>query len=223
MYKLSPSDFKYLWEDCKHCYYRKVKEGINLPSIFPSIFNKMSGMLQKNVQDCNLRDLHPDLPSGKFVKQEIYMESLPCPSGKSYIKGRSDLLAYLDDGTYGVIDLKMVNSKDADLDKFGRQLHAYKYAFEHCKEGEAIKISKLGLLIAEPTDIRPAKGFIYYKVKPVWKEVAIDMDGFFKFVEEVEKLLDGPEPQASHNCKFCAYKHNLIPINQKVFKNEATF
>ncbi|MDO8573690.1 MAG: hypothetical protein Q7R77_02975 [Candidatus Daviesbacteria bacterium] len=25
LYKLSPSDFAYLWNDCKHCYYQKVK------------------------------------------------------------------------------------------------------------------------------------------------------------------------------------------------------
>ena len=47
MYKLSPSDFKYFYENCKHCYYQKVKNGVSLPSIgMPGVFSKMNSLLQ---------------------------------------------------------------------------------------------------------------------------------------------------------------------------------
>jgi len=47
MYKLSPSDFAYLYEDCKLCYWLKVKKGIQPPpGIFPGVFSTMNSIVQ---------------------------------------------------------------------------------------------------------------------------------------------------------------------------------
>ncbi len=209
MYKLSPSDFKYLWEECPHCYYQKVRKGIMRPSIgIPSIFTKMSGMLQQSIQGVNVQDLIPELPTGKFVLEEGFLRSKPLPSGKSFLTGRFDLLVKFEDGTHGVIDVKITNAKDEDLYKFDRQLHAYKYALENPEQGEPVTISKIGLLVASPTDIKPHGGFLYYKAKPVWKEIPTNMEGFFGFIEQVEKLLDGPLPEPSTSCAWCQYKND---------------
>lgn len=208
MLKLSPSSFKYLWEECPHCFYQEVLQGIKQPSKpFPGIFTIMQGMLQKNIQGTNLQDLSQELPSGRFVLQEGYLKSKPLPSGKSYINGRFDLLVKFDDGTYGVIDAKMTNVKDDDLGKFDRQLHAYKYALENPAGKEPKIISKLGLLIVSPTDIKPHQGYVYYKVKPIWKEIPINMDNFFAFIDKVERLLEDQVPKPSATCKWCVYKH----------------
>lgn len=210
MFRLSPSDFKYLWEECPHCFYRKVHNNIRQPSIgIPSIFTRMSGMLQKNMQGSNLKDFVPDAPSGKFVLAEGYLKSKPLPSGKSYINGRFDLLMQFDDGTHGVIDVKMTDSKDEDLSKFDRQLHAYKYALENPTEKEPIQISSAGLLIVAPTDIKPHQGHVYYKAKPIFKPIQLNMDSFFAYIDEVEKLLTGPQPAPSEMCAWCVYKHDL--------------
>ncbi len=48
-YKLSPSDFAYLWNECKHCYYQKVKFGIAQPGIFPSMFGRINKLLQDSI------------------------------------------------------------------------------------------------------------------------------------------------------------------------------
>src|SRR3990167_5926333 len=70
-YKLSPSDFRYLWEDCKHCFYLKVKKGINQPSIgIPGVFMKMNSLLQKDIEGVNLKDINPNLPSGVIETKE---------------------------------------------------------------------------------------------------------------------------------------------------------
>lgn len=210
MFKLSPSDFKYLWEECPHCFYRKVRYNIRPPSIgIPSIFTKMSNLLQINIQNRNLQEFIPDAPSGIFILKEGYLKSKPLPSGKSYINGRFDLLIKFTDNTFGVIDVKMTDSKDEDLNKFDRQLHAYKYALENPAEKEPIIISKVGLLIVSPTDIKPHQGYLYYKAKPVWKEISINMDNFFSFIREVENLLEGPEPSPSQNCEWCQYKYKI--------------
>jgi len=207
MFKLSPSDFKYLWEECPHCFYQKVHYNIRQPSIgISSIFTRMSGMLQKNIQGINIQELVPEAPSGKFVLDEGFLKSKPLPSGKSYINGRFDLLVRFDDGTHGVIDVKMTDSKDEDLDKFNRQLHAYKYALENPAEKDPVTISKVGLIIVSPTDIRPHQGHLYYKAKPVWKEIPVNMDSFFSFISEVEKLLEGPVSEPTSTCQWCVYK-----------------
>lgn len=47
MYKLSPSDFAYLYEECKHCYYLKVRRGIERPKgVFPAIFGAINTRIQ---------------------------------------------------------------------------------------------------------------------------------------------------------------------------------
>jgi hypothetical protein len=84
----------------------------------------MSSLLQVNVQNRNLQEFIPDAPSGIFILKEGYLKSKALPSGKSYINGRFDLLVKFDDGSFGVIDVKMTEPKDEDLKKFDRQLHA---------------------------------------------------------------------------------------------------
>ena len=56
LYKLSPSDFKYLWEDCKFCFYQKVKMGIPpVSGAFPAIFGRLNNLLQNSVLGKNLK------------------------------------------------------------------------------------------------------------------------------------------------------------------------
>ena len=211
MYKFTPSEFKYLFEECKYCYYQKNRNGISRPSMpFPSIFNKMSGLLQKSLLGHSPSEFFSGLPEGEFILEEGYLESKPLPSGKSYIKGRLDLLVKFADGTHGVIDVKMVDPKDENLIKFNKQLHSYKYALENPKEGDPISITKMGLLVFPPTDIKPNKGFMYYQAKPIWKDIPLNMEGFFKFIDEVEEVLDGPCPPSNKSCGFCKYRKTVF-------------
>lgn len=215
-YKLSPSDFKYLWEDCKHCYYLKVKEGLTLPSMgFPSIFNHMSGLLQQDLVGRNTSELNAGLPEGTFTQQEGYMKSAAIPpSQKTYISGRFDLMTEFSDGTHGVIDMKMIDPKEDAMAKFDRQLHAYKFALENPLEGgNSVEISKLGLMVYKPEKISLHKGYVYYRGKPVWYEIKINMDGFFSFISEVETLLEGPVPDPTAACAWCRYRGLTKPAS----------
>lgn len=209
-YKLSPSDFKYLWEDCKHCYYQKVVRNIYLPSIgLPGIFSKMSSQVQGAVQGTNPHDLHPSLPSGTFELKEGYLKSAPIPPSKlCFINGRFDLLTRFDDGTHGVIDLKITEPKSEDLYKFSNQLHAYKFALENPLDGvrKIDKISKLGLLILSPGSVEIRDMEIRFNAQPIWHEIKEDMQGFYDFIGEVVDLLEGDVPEVTHTCKWCQYR-----------------
>lgn len=211
LFKLSPSDFKYLWEDCKHCYYRKVVFNVIPPSIgMPGIFSKMNGQVQLKVQGTNPHYLHPDLPSGTFILKEGYLKSIPIPpSNKCFISGRFDLLTKFDDGTFGVIDLKITDPKDEDLYKFENQLHAYKFSLENPLDGikKVTKISKIGLLILSPEDVDLSGGKLHFHSSPVWIEIKEDMQKFHNFIDEISKFLHLPMPAPSAGCKWCKYRH----------------
>ena len=116
MYKLSPSDFKYLYEDCKHCYYQKVKNNVVLPSIgMPGVFSKLNSLLQNAIIGMDLKEIDPNLPSGKIEVKEGFLKSKPIPPDNDcFIGGRFDIASRLEDGTYSVIDFKIT---DPTVDK----------------------------------------------------------------------------------------------------------
>jgi len=208
LFKLSPSDFKYLWEDCKHCYHQKVVRGIYLPSIgMPGVFNKMTGMLQETIQGMSLKDIDSNLPSGIINAKETYLKSTPIPPTKdSFISGRLDVLSTLEDGTYGLIDFKITEQDEEKAKKFSRQLHAYKFALENPLQDAPRKVSKMGLIIVSPDSISFEDGQVVFKTKPTWFEIKEDMEGFYDFISEVSSLLNNPVPESTRTCKWCAYR-----------------
>ncbi len=216
MYKLSPSDFKYLYEDCKHCYYEKVKNGITLPSIgMPGIFSKMNSLLQNAIIGMDLREINSRLPAGKIEVKEGFLKSkiIP-PSNDCYISGRFDIASHLDDGTYAVIDFKITDPKEDKISKFFSQLHGYKFALENPAFGEPKKISKMGVIAINPEDISFPGEDVIFKAKPYWFEIKEDMDRFYDFISGISALLNSPMPPENPNCKWCIYRNCVCQIKK---------
>jgi len=208
MYKLSPSDFRYLYEDCKHCYYQKVKHGITLPTIgMPGVFSKMNSLLQNAILGMDLKEINSSLPAGKVEVKEGYLRSKPIPpTNDCYISGRFDFTSHLDDGTYAVVDFKITDPTEGKIQKFFPQLHAYKFALENPELGEPKKVSKMGVITINPEEISFPKEDVIFKAKPQWFEIGEDMDRFYAFISEVSKLLNGPVPKPSETCNWCKYR-----------------
>ncbi|OGM04783.1 hypothetical protein A3E15_00595 [Candidatus Woesebacteria bacterium RIFCSPHIGHO2_12_FULL_42_9] len=208
MYKLSPSDFKYLYQDCKHCYYQKVKKGITLPSIgMPGVFSKMNSLLQGAIMGMNLKDVNSELPSGVIEVKEGFLRSAPIPpSKKSFISGRFDIISKLSDGSIAVIDFKITDPTEEKIQKYGSQLHAYKFALENPSYGEAKKVSKMGIIAISPEDISFPGDKVIFKANPSWFEIKEDMESFYNFVSEVTDLLEGPTPPENPDCQWCKYR-----------------
>ncbi len=213
-YKLSPSDFKYLWEDCKFCFYQKVKLGIPPHSgAFPAIFTHMNSLLQNSVMGKSLKDIHPDLPEGIIEIQEGFLKSQPIKGSEDcYISGRFDVLTKLADGTYSVIDFKITKPDEEQIKKFSSQLHAYKYALENPAEGKPIKVSRIGLVSVSPDAIEHKDGKFVFTTSPKWHPIEEDMDGFLKFVNEISKVLNGDLPKPSETCRLCIYRKSFESI-----------
>src|SRR3989344_4282637 len=151
MYKLSPSDFAYLYEDCKLCYCLKIKHGISLPSMpMPGVFSTMNSIMQGSVVGNKLKTISADLPDGEVIKQEGFVKSVPIPGTSVYIGGKYDLLVKNSDETFTIVDLKISKPSDGKAEMYQSQLWSYKYALENPDEGDPLKISKLALLIFYP-------------------------------------------------------------------------
>jgi len=168
MFKLSPSDFKYLYEDCKHCYYLKVKKGISLPSIGkPGVFSKMNTLLQNAIIGLELKKINSSLPAGKIEVKEGFLKSKPIPPDNScFISGRFDIASELDDGSLAVIDFKITDPTEDKIQKFFPQLHAYKFALENPAFGSPKKISKMGVVTINPEEISFPEENVVFKARP---------------------------------------------------------
>lgn len=212
LYKLSPSDFAYLYEECKLCYYLKAKGIIERPKgIMPGVFNAINSRVQGSLIGKNLKTLSPDLPDGEIVSQEGFIESIVIPGTSVFIKGKYDLLMKNPDGTHTIIDLKLSQPDEDKAEKYATQLAAYKFAFEHPKFGEPLKITKMALLIFYPDKVYFEKGLAMLDFPHTWMEVSIDDKKFGEFIKTVDKLLSGPEPEASETCKWCIYRSRFEP------------
>jgi len=206
-YKLSPSDFGYLWVECKHCYFQKVKNGIYAPGIFPSMFGRINKLLQDSIMGKNLNEIHPSLPSGIIEIQEGFLRSIPIPGAeKCYLQGRFDILTKLDDGTYTIIDFKITSPDEDRIQKYTSQLHAYKFALENPHSGKPVKISKMGIVSVNPEEMKLENGKIKFTAVPRYHAIEEDMDTFFALMKDVEKVLEGELPQPTLECGLCKYR-----------------
>lgn len=208
MYKLSPSDFAYLYGECKLCYCLKIKHGIYQPSMpMPGVFSAINTRLQGNLVGKNLKSLARDLPDGEVIVQEGWVDSITVPGTSVFIKGKYDLLVKNSDGTHTLVDLKISSPGEGKIEKYKTQLGAYKFALENPKFDEAKRITKLGLLIFYPDGVTFQDEVAKIDFPPKWLEVPIDEQGFLEFAKSVDQLLKGPLPKESINCKWCQYRH----------------
>lgn len=208
MLKLSPSDFAYLYEECKLCYWLKIKHGVFQPSMpFPGVFSAINTRLQTPLIGKNLRDLNKDLPPGIVQSQEGWVESKAVPGTNVFIKGKYDLLVKQDDGSHVLIDLKISQPAEDKIDKYKTQLAAYKFALENPAQGKPIKVDRLGLLIFYPDIVEFSGGIAKFDFPPTWFEIPVEIDKFLSFAREVDELLSGPMPPEGEECKWCKYRH----------------
>lgn len=211
IYKLSPSDFAYLWQDCKFCYYQKVKFGISHSGVFPAMFGRINSLLQNSIMGMNLQDIHPDLPSGIIQVQEGYMKSMPVSGTNCYISGRFDILSKLENGTNAIIDFKITTPDEEKIQKYASQLQAYKFALENPERGsKPLKITKMGVVSINPEEMKLTGGKVVFTNKPTWHPVKDDEASFYQMIKEISSVLNGDLPTPSETCNLCVYRAKFV-------------
>jgi len=215
-WKLSPSDFDFLWEECKRCFYLKVTGKLDRPQMpFPKIFNAIDLAMKTFYAGKPTGAMAPGVPAGTVMNPPSdWVESAPVtPPGVSsscYIKGKFDTVLKLDDGGYAVIDFKTSDIRGDNTAKYSRQLHAYALALEHPAGGAQglTPVTKLGLLVYDPkTFSGDGAGAASLGGKLGWLEIPRDDAAFRTYLGEVVRLLEKPEvPAAAPGCRLCQYR-----------------
>lgn len=79
-FRLSPSDFAFLWEECKRCFYLKAHKKMYRPRApFPSIFGTIDLAMKLHLRGLPTHELLPDMPKGTFLceNQDAWVECKP--------------------------------------------------------------------------------------------------------------------------------------------------
>jgi len=221
VYRLSPSDFAFLWKECKRCFYLKAHGLLYRPrSPFPSIFNKIDLGMKEFFSAKRTESVLPNMPRGEFLceEEDAWVESEVLDLDREsmlFIRGKIDCLLLNDDQTYSIIDFK-TSDIDKHLQTYSRQLHAYALALEHpSKNCELIgnRVSNMGLVVYEPAtfgfsrvadekgDNAVANLTGYCKYHPIKRDDA----GFTRFLHDVLDVLEGDLPKHTSDCPCCSY------------------
>jgi len=214
-WQLSPSDFAFLWQECKRCFYLKVVRGFKRPSSrMPGIFSVIDSRMKDCFQGRRTEEISSDLPPGAIAFGEKWVQSdIIIPPGHSagcYLRGKFDTVVRFDDDTYGVIDFKTSSVKPSSRFLYARQLHAYAYALEHPAEGKfsLSPVTRLGLLVYVPelmTHELGQKAHLEGSLK--WVEIKRDDAAFSKFLGEILIVLNSPDPpEPGPECGWCEYR-----------------
>lgn len=105
-FRLAPSDFAFLWEECKRCFYLKAHGQLYRPRApFPSIFGTIDVAMKRHFQGLRTTSILPDMPPGVFLceEEDAWVESLPISvpnhSASVYVRGMVRPLATSDVNT----------------------------------------------------------------------------------------------------------------------------
>ncbi len=217
-FKLSPSDFTFLFEECPRCFYLKVRHGFTRPfSPFPKMFTKIDGIQKDFFSGKSCRIVSPEIPSGTFLHAEKWVESAPIKvegfKDTCFIRGKFDSIIKFDDGSYGVIDFKTANVKSEHARLYARQLRSYAYCLEHPAPNKfSVKpISCIGLIGIDHQSMSLGDdGVVSYACDMTWLPFDLDPEGFHDFLRRVMEILTQPEmPPAAPNCGHCEFRDKV--------------
>jgi hypothetical protein len=214
-YRLSPSDLTFLWNECKRCFYLKVREKFRRPSApFPRIFGLIDRLMKDIYLGESTKKMTDELPEGQAIMSGRWVNStpikLPNHDITCSIRGLFDTVVRFADGTYGVVDFKTTTVKPRLVDFYSRQLMAYAYSLEHPMPGKlkAAPITRMGLLCFDPQKMIESEASGLGLTGPAtWVECPVNEAAFLAFIDEVMDILELPEaPEPDPECSYCAYR-----------------
>lgn len=223
--KLAPSDFAFLWKECKRCYWLKyaLTEPIYRPDRpMAKIFHSIDGGMQNFFRGRVLSEIDPCLPNVKVVgnnlscvSEAIQFEDLGV---QLYVKGKADGIGEdldAEEKSYAILDYKTSKPKQEHLIIYSAQLHSYAFGFSKPSQGanEFKPISRIGLVVYEPKEFEVSGGVsATLKGEIVWQEIELNKKWFSSMLREVAELLSQPEPPpAGPECDYCRYARVIGP------------
>jgi len=216
IWKLSPSDLTFLWDECPRCFYLKYAHNFSRPRTpFPKIFNRIDKLMKDFFMEQPVSTISPDLPEGKVLYGEKWVTSSPINIkgrvSSCFIRGKFDTVVKFKDGSFGVVDFKTSQTNPKYIPFYSRQLHSYAFALENPAENslDLSPITKMGLLCVEPVSMSsPQIGNYAYIGDAAWIECPIDYEEFFDFLDSVLYVLEqNTPPTPAPDCEWCRYRN----------------
>jgi len=213
-FKLSPSDFAFLWKECRRCFWLKVVAGFDRArQPMPSIFNAIDAAMKERFEGRRVEEAETALMGGVFRFADRWVVSAPIEfpgrEDTCFLRGKVDSVVDFDDGSYGIIDFKTSAVRPQNLAVYSRQLHAYALGLERpSPDGLHLHpVRRLGLMVFEPQSFDgDGPGLAALKGKLAWNELPRDDEAFMKFLGEVMDVLALPElPEPGPSCDWCRY------------------
>jgi hypothetical protein len=217
-FKLAPSEFAYLFEECPRCYYEtRLGLGRRPDTPFPSIFNRIEEAFCTHLDGRSPDQFSPMLPPGRVMcrQRPVTSAAIKVPGHEATVSvgGRMDAWARFSAGGFGVLDFKVIATGDDLALRYARQLWAYAYALEHPAAGTLplTPVTHLGLFVLEPRTVADMTfqdhNWLMLHMQPHWCPVEPDEGAFLAFLGRVLDVLETPEPPPPDpTCKFCAYR-----------------
>jgi hypothetical protein len=213
VWRLSPSEFGFLWDECRRCYYLRVTQKYTRPGAFPKIFTAIDGQMRLRFDGKRTEEVLPELPPGKLDcgDQRVQCAPIRLPNVNCAleIRGKLDALVRFDDGSVAVVDFKTASVSGRNVETYTRQLSAYAYALENPAPGflGLRPVRRLGLLIFEPQAFSSESRAASLSGSLHWQEIPVSHDAFLKFLREVATVLDLPvPPPPTEGCPWCEYR-----------------
>ena len=157
LWKLNPSDFAFLWEECRRCFYLKVVKGFKRPpASMPKIFASIDSLMKEFFARKRTSDVLTTLPGGTVECSDAWVESVPISvtghKSQFFILGKLDAAVKLDNASFAIIDFKTSETKSEHNLLYARQLNAYALGVENAVPGKLLlkPVTRLGLVVYEP-------------------------------------------------------------------------
>jgi hypothetical protein len=215
----SPSDFAFLWDECRRCFYNKVALGLRRPS---SPFPKVFGIIDRAMKDFYLgkraEALAPGAPAGAIGSPDRWVKSAPILVPGSarplILRGRLDAMVASDNGTAGVVEFKTAMPNDRHIPRYARQLHSYAWSLEHPVRGQSTEVSAMALLCFSPSTFGATGATAALLGELRWLDVPRDDRSFERFLGEVVAVLEAPDPPPpAMGCPWCSCQSRPVVLD----------
>jgi PD-(D/E)XK nuclease superfamily len=208
-YSLSPSSFAFLYDECPRCFWLQVKHKLYRPRApFPKMFGNIDAA-QKRFYNVGTHCLGYLRFRVEYTEEMITSVPIIFDDVALRIRGKFDSVLRFSNKQRAVADFKTAAVRDEHVEKYSRQLRAYRYAFENPASGSLrLSIDRLGLVIFEPTafSCTPKRGATFSGVME-WVEVERDDAAFLNFLGQVAALLGSETaPEPDEKCEYCAMR-----------------
>jgi hypothetical protein len=222
VYKIAPTDLTFGYNECKRCFYNKVKGIWKKPyQPFPSVFSKIDACMRDCYHGVAFADIDRTLPPGVIDTTKQRLTSAPIPIAVDGVqheiifRGELDARVDMADQTTGITDFKTSEVKDQYVQLYARQLHACRDMLTYPSKGLPDVVSHLGLLCATPMQMTHTGEAATFNMKLTYVTIPIADDWWHAFLVEVIRLLEGPEPY-SGDCHWCKVQRLETSIHQAV-------